>query len=263
MSRDDATALGISLGVHALLLLLFVTVVAESRAEIEPPEVRLVEVEWELDTTPVRPVLTGPPQQAAAGEQSQARQQPDPERPAPPAASPVRTPERPRPNRPRDTPPITRNTPTPEVTPRRPSPPSNRTAPQPDPTPPRQPQPSQSTGTGGGTSTTDGNAASGDGPGSGGDAAAEVGFNFGNRSVISCNTPPYPGFDGTATYNVTFAPSGAYVSARPVRRNAQLDGIVRQVLPSCRAQRLPSNASQVNQTTRVTFTFRGNRVIVG
>ena len=80
MSRDDSIALGVSLGIHALLLVLCVQFAVESRSEIEPPRQRLVEVEFNLASTPVRPVLTGPPQRAEAGERSQARQQPEPER---------------------------------------------------------------------------------------------------------------------------------------------------------------------------------------
>ncbi len=190
MSRDDLFSLGVSLAVHALLLLLFFAVAAESREALEPADVRLVEMDFGM--VPLRPVVTGPPQRAEAGERSQAREQPEPERPAPPSASPVRTPERPRPNTPRETPPIARNTPTPDAPVRRPSPPSNTRTPEANPTPRTQPEPSTSTGTGGGNSTNDGNTASGDGPGSGGEAAAEVGFNFGNRSFDCPSIPDAP-----------------------------------------------------------------------
>ncbi|OZC02498.1 hypothetical protein [Rubricoccus marinus] len=255
MSRDDLTALGVSLGVHALLLLLFFTVAAESREALEPADVRLVEMDF--GTVPIRPVLTGPPQQAEAGERSQAREQPEPERPAPPSASPVRTPERPRTNTPRETPPIARNTPTPDAPVRRPSPPSNTRTPEANPTPPRQPEPTRTTGTGGGESSTDGNAETGTRTGSGGDAPAEVGFNFGNRSFDCPSIPDAPpGVGGRLTFNITFNPQGQFVSARARGRNSALESHIDPYLRRCRAQRLPGAASQVNQTTQATFNVR-------
>ena len=249
MSSDDTFALAISLGVHALLLLLFFTVVYETRTELEPPAPRMVEIEF--GQTPIRPVLTGPPQQAEAGDRAQAREQPEPERPAPPAASPVRTPERPRPTPPRETPPVPRASQQTEAPPARPSPPSRRTEPQPDPSPPRQPEPTRGTGAGG-ESTNDGAAEQGTGPGSGGDADVQVGFDLGNRSYrcpdIDFTSPTAASY--SVTYRITFNPSGRVVSARPVRRSGipELNQAAERAARSCSAQALPAGASRANQS---------------
>lgn len=250
MSRDDSFALVVSLGVHALLLLLFVTVAMESRAELEPPAPRMVEIEF--GQTPVRPVLTGPPQQAEAGTRSEARQSLETERPAPPAATPVRPPERPRESPPRETPPIPRSSQQPDAQPTRPSPPSRQRQPEPSPTPPRQEEPTRGNGAGGGENSTDGRADEGSGQGSGGDAPVQVGFDFGNRSYrcpdISFTSPTAASY--TVTYVITFSPSGRVVSARPTRRSGipELNQAAERAARACSAQALPSNATQTNQS---------------
>lgn len=250
MSRDDSFALLVSLAVHALLLLLFFTFALDSRQELEPPAPRMVEIEF--GQTPVRPVLTGPPQQAEAGDRAAARQNMEPERPAPPASSPVRPPERPRPTPPRETPPIPRSSQTPNASPQRPSPPSSQTRPEPNPTPPRQPEPTRGNGAGGGDSPVDGRAEEGTGQGSGGDAPVQVGFDFGNRSYrcpdIDFSSPTAASY--TVTYRITFSPSGRVVSVRPTRRSGipELNQAAERAARACSAQPLPSNATQTNQS---------------
>ena len=250
MSQDDTLALTVSLGVHALLLLLFFTVVYESRTELEPPAPRMVEIEF--GQTPIRPVLTGPPQQAEAGDRAAARQNLEPERPAPPSPSPIRPPERPRATPPRETPPLPRSSPQADAPVRRPSPPSNQRDPQPDPTPPRQEDPTRGNGAGGGESPVDGRAETGTGQGSGGDAAVQVGFDFGNRGYrcpdISFTSPTAASY--TVTYTISFRPNGSVASARPSRRSGipELNQAAERAARGCRADPLPSNATQTTQS---------------
>ncbi|HEX8386003.1 MAG TPA: hypothetical protein VF576_07460, partial [Rubricoccaceae bacterium] len=140
-----------------------------------------------------------------------------------------------------------------------------RTAPRP--TGPNRPVETPGTGTqngtgqgvGTGTGRQDGGgsgdgAGSGQGSGSGGDGVREVGFAFGNRSY-DCPTPAFEGVPGEVTFTVTFRPDGGYVSATG-RGDATLVRAARAVVSRCRAQRLPANARQVNQSTQATFAFR-------
>ena len=59
-------------------------------------------------------------------------------------------------------------------------------------------------------------------------------------------------------HRVTFDPRGRYVADRPVTRNSVLNDAVSRVISRCRAQALPPQAAQVNQTTQATFVFRAN-----
>lgn len=79
---------------------------------------------------------------------------------------------------------------------------------------------------------------------------------LGSRGA-SCPRPAYPGVSGTATYTVTFAPDGRYVSSRPLLRggDARIDQAVRSVVSGCRTQALPAWAPQENWEGRVTFRF--------
>ena len=254
MSHDDRNGLAISLGVHVLVLLLLVFVAATPTKTLEEDYPRpIVEVDL-LAFAPTRPVLVGEPQAAVEGAPADAPQQPDIERPAPPAATPVRVPTRtetPRPPRPD---PIPRPSPQPDARPTRPNPPSSATRQEPRPTSPQQPNPSAGAGNAQGPGSTSGSG-SGPGSGSGGPAAVEVGFQFGNRS-FTCPSPPNDGtLTGTINFTVQFAPNGRYMNARPVSRNAPLEEAVRRVISSCRADALPSQADQVPQSTRATFNF--------
>lgn len=252
-SRDDRDGLLLSVTVHVIVLLLIalaLRVPPEATDEDYPPQL----LEIELGPSPTLPVQTGPPEAAEAGDTGEAMEQPEPERPTPPAATRARVPER-TPTPPRAERPLPRPVQADEARPARPNPPSRATTPEPDPTPPQQPRPTQGTGTSQGESPTAG-ANEGAGTGSGGDAPVEVGFQFGTRSVTYCPTPPFGGIEGQVVHRVTFAPNGRYVADRPVTRNGPLNQAVSQVVSGCRAQPLPSNALQVNQSTNVTFRFR-------
>ncbi|MFN3597558.1 MAG: hypothetical protein ACK41D_09845 [Rubricoccaceae bacterium] len=256
MNRNDAIAFAVSLGVHALLLLVFAgaSAIASPPERPAPPEL----VELDFVPLPAAPQRVGEPQTAPAAAPAEARLQPEVERPAPPAPTPARVPER-RPTPPRETPPIPRPTPDPQARPARPSPPSPATQPEPRPTPPRNPAPTQGSGSTQGTASTDGQA-QGAGSGSGGAATVEVGFNFGNRSFDCPGArTTYEGAPTVVTYQLTFSPSGALVGSRAQTRGGgpAAEFVASRVLPSCRAQPLPAAADQRNQTTTATFRLGG------
>lgn len=254
MTRDDRDGIALSVTLHAIILLLLalaLRVPPEALDKDWPPQL----TEIEFGVAPAPPVVTGPPEQAEAGESSDAMTQPEPERPTPPAATPVRIPERtPTPRQPDR--PLPRPTQSETARPARPSPPSRATRSEPRPTAPTQTRETDGTGTSQGASPSAGSD-TGSGSGSGGDAPAEVGFQFGNRT-FDCPSAPFGGVTGQVVHRVTFAPNGRYVADRPSTRNAPLNQAVSQVVSRCRAQPLPSNALQVNQTTEATFVFRAN-----
>ncbi len=253
-SPDDRDGLLLSVTIHIVVLFLLAVAVSippEATDPDYPPQL----TEIEFGPAPTVPVQTGPPERAEAGASSDQMTQPEPERPTPPAPTRARVPER-QPTPPRPDRPLPRPVQSDEARPARPNPPSRATRPEPNPTAPTQPRPTQGTGTSQGDSPTAGTN-DGAGTGSGGDAPAEVGFQFGNRT-FDCPTPPFGGVEGTVVHRVTFAPNGQYLADRPVTRVGALNSAVSQVISRCRAQPLPSNALQVPQTTQATFVFRAN-----
>ena len=254
MKRDDRDGLLLSVTIHVAVLLLLavaIRVPPEALDQDYPPQLMAIE----FGPAPTRPVITGPPERAQAGQASDARQQLEPERPTPPAPTPVRVPERaPSPTRTEN--PLPRPVRTPDARPARPNPSSRATTPERAPTAPQQTQPTQGGGSSRGEGARDGDGG-GPGAGSGGDAPAEVGFQFGNRT-FDCPSAPFGGVEGQVDHRVTFDPRGRYVADRPVTRNAALNDSVRRVISRCRAQPLPPQATQVNQTTVATFRFVAN-----
>ena len=253
-SPDDRDGLILSVSLHLLLVLLIAMGIGEDQDPSPEPPVKLVELDL-LELAPTIPVQVGPPQRAEAGSPATPRQSVEPPRPAPPAATPVQPPPRPRATPPRPDP-LPRPATDANARPTRPSPPSNATRPEPNPTPRQQPEPTQGSGATQGESSTSGTN-DGNRSGSGGDAPAEVGFQFGNRS-FTCPSPEFPGVEGTITFSVTFAPNGRYVTSRPRSRNATFTSAVQRVISGCRAQPLPPNATQTNQSTVATFNFRAS-----
>ncbi|GAB5535382.1 MAG: hypothetical protein Rubg2KO_16310 [Rubricoccaceae bacterium] len=253
-AKDDRDGLILSVSLHVLLLLIAALSIGVDQDPTPEPPVKLVELDL-LELAPTIPVQMGPPQRAEAGAPATPRQSLEPPRPAPPAATPVQPPPRTRQTPPRPNP-LPRPANDPNASPARPNPPSNTRQPEPDPTPRQQVEPTQGNGATQGDSPTSG---TNDGPasGSGGDAPAEVGFQFGNRS-FTCPSPAFPGVEGTITFSVTFAPNGRYVTSRPRSRNATFTSAVQRVISGCRAQPLPPNATQTNQSTVATFNFRAS-----
>lgn len=255
---DDRTGLGVSLGAHALIILLLAFAARTPTETLDPDfPPKLVEVEMLFlePPAPTVPVVQGPPESAPAAAPSDPMQSVEPERPAPPARSPVRIPEQrvetPRPPRPN---PLPRPVQQPDARPARPNPPSRATRPEPAPTPRQQTAPTTGAGATQGSSNAPG-ATEGAGTGSGGDAPAEVGFQFGNRS-FDCPSPGFDGIPGSVVMQVTFRPNGSYVTARASGGNPELVRAVQRVVSGCRAQPLPREARQVNQSTSATFVFR-------
>ena len=249
--NDDRDGILLSVGLHAIILLLLAAALAvppDVLDEDYPPQL----MEIEFGPAPTLPVQTGPPEAAEAGADSDAQEQPEPERPTPPAPTRARVPER-TPTPPRNAERIPRPVQSDDARPARPNPPSRATQPEPRPTPPTQPQPTTGTGSSRGDSPTSGTN-DGAGSGSGGDAAVEVGFQFGNRTY-NCPSVPFEGVTGQVVHRITFAPNGRYVADRPVTRNGPLNDAVQRVISRCRAEPLPSGATQVNQTTQATFRF--------
>ena len=254
VSSDDREGIALSLGVHAVLLLLLVLVAATPSETLDadyPPQL----TEIEFGVAPTLPVVEGPPQSAPSAAPSAAAEQPEPERPAPAAATPARVPER-APTPPRDRPvprPVQRD----QARPARPNPPSRATQPEPRPTAPTNAEPTRGGGRSEGTAETAGTE-TGTETGSGGDAPVEVGFNRGNRAD-TCPTPPFDGIVGDVRYRVTYAANGRYVASQPLPpRNSDLDRLVQGVINRCRAEPLPPGVPQVNQSNTVTFRFRAN-----
>lgn len=249
MDKNEWTGLGASVAVHSLLLLLLGVVVQAGKEP--PPRVRLVP----LDFTTLEVTAFGeagsagsPSRQTARAEEptlAPPRAEPTPDRSSPPPITPVRPPSRP--PTPSPAPPVAR----PET--REDAPPqTGSVSPEPGPgqasggTPEGRPGgQSANAGEGDGTGGTEGTGTSG----------VSVG-GLGNRSA-SCARPRYPGVSGSATYAVTFAPDGRYVSSRPLQRggDARIDAAVGGVIGSCRAQALSEGASQVNQVGTITFRF--------
>ncbi len=254
MTRDDRDGLILSVSLHLVVLLLLALALRVPPEALDPDwPPQLTEIEFGI--APVPPVVTGPPERAQSGESSEAMTQPAPEQPAPPAATPVRVPERTR-TPPRAERPIPRPVQSDDARPARPNPPSRATQAQPRPTAPTQTRETEGTGSSQGNAPTLGTD-SGVGSGSGGDAPAEVGFQFGNRT-FTCPDVPFGGVVGSVRHRITFAPNGRYVADRPVTRNAALNAAVESVVRGCRAQPLPRNAVQINDAVEATFRFSAN-----
>ncbi len=250
---DDRDGFLISVSAHVVVLLLLTVGLRTPPETLDkdyPPQL----MEIEFGPAPTLPVVQGKPQSAPAAAPSQAMEQPEPERPTPPAPSQARLAERP-PTTPRANP-IPRPVQREDARPARPNPPSQATRQEPRPTAPQNTETTQGGGRTQGDAPTSGLDA-GKGSGSGGDAEVEVGFQFGNRS-FNCPTPPFNGVVGSVQYRVTFAPGGRLVASSPVNRNAALHESVQRVISRCRAEPLPPNARQVNQSTRATFNFSAN-----
>lgn len=264
--------------IHALLFALWATAPEPTAAPLDAIEVYrdslLTMVDVQLtNAEPAFSGIDGPAQAAAGGASSEGgpagepppSDTPDPARRTPPATAPVRS-ERPdvRPEgRPRPAP-IQQE---PERARPSTSPARGRTATAPRPTGANRPVERQGTGTesgtgqgtGSGSGRADGGgsgsgAGSGTGSGSDGSGEREVGFAFGNR-VWDCPTPVFEGVPGEVTLSLTFRPDGGFVSASGRGGNSQLVRAARDAAGRCRAQALPGNARQVNQTTQATFRF--------
>ena len=214
MQRDDRDGIVLSVTLHLLVLLLLAVALRVPPEALDPdwpPTLTEIEFGPAPDTAPDdraprarggrRVVGRDDPAGARAADAARrdARAHPRTGR-RPPRARTGRSRSRPRAT--------TRARPGPA---RPPGPPSR----SPRPTAPTQPTPTQGTGTSQGDSPTTGSA-SGAGSGSGGDAAVEVGFQFGTRS-FDCPTPPFGGVVGEVVHPGHVRPE------RPLRRRPAQD----------------------------------------
>ncbi len=273
-----ARGLGGSAAIHvALFLLWFSTGPSRPTPKMDalrtyPTEVlELTDIQI-MDAAPAFSDIPGPPQAAAGGASSEggpAGEEPPSEKPVPERVTPPAT-ARTRAERPD----VTREgIPTPARVPETPparrseAPTPGRAQPAPRPTGANRPVAQQGTGTesgtgqGVGTGSGRGNgggsgtgAGSGTGSGSDGTGTREVGFALGNRT-FNCTPPPFEGVPGDVTLTVTFRPDGGFVSASGRGGNADLVRSARSAARGCRAQPLPRNAAQTNQSTQATFRF--------
>jgi hypothetical protein len=73
---------------------------------------------------------------------------------------------------------------------------------------------------------------------------------------FDCPVPAFGGIVGQVTLTVTFAPDGKFVTASGRGGNPDLVRAARAVVSRCRAEPLPSDARQANQSAQATFVFR-------
>jgi periplasmic protein TonB len=245
MKRNDWIGLGTSVGVHALILLIFAFVTGASpRVET----LGYIEVDF-------GPLAEGRPVQRSVDDRAQPEEQPTEREPQPrPSSSP-----------PEETRPV--NLPTAERVQdeeRIESNRSDRVAPE----PPRQrEQRREETNVaatpvsppGAGARDGDTGASTGD-QGAGAEESASAPFRIEglNRNALHA---PLPAYDSQANaviqYRFDVDPRGRVLSIQPVRRgDPALDRAVQNVLLTWRFNALPPNAPQVNQTGTVTFRFR-------
>ena len=269
--REEWKAFSLSFAAHAAFLLFAFFFVRPQAPDRVAPQERPHLVELQIEPVPVLAPEGGAPTGEAQAPRTAAppaeRPRPEPRRtpparPATPTPVELPTPTRPPPTRPQTTrptpappPPVRRD---PEAQVRPPAPPPATPDERADPAPAGSP--TQGTTENGGVSATGapGSGGSQDGGGRGGiGGGSGVAYGgLGNRG-IRCRTPAFPGYSGTVSYSVTFAPNGRYVSSRAVRRagNTQVNSAAGNAVSSCRAEPLPEDADQVNQTGSVTFTF--------
>ncbi len=233
---DDAKGMGVSLGLHAALLLIAGAMIIGSKNPENPAH--LIEIEFGDLASEARPSA---PSETPDPRPPQPQTRPEPPRAQQPTPTPVRTPQT-----------------------RLPAQSDQAIAAAPrqqdaPPQPPSPPTPERNTDGGGGSPTgeqgNDSNQENRSGQGNTGSSGVAI-EGLGNRRA-TCPRPAYPGVNGVVSYFVTFTPEGRYVSSRPQRRggDARIDQAAQGVLGACRAQELSSNADQVNQQGLVTFRF--------
>ncbi len=236
MKRDDRIGLGVSLGLHALLLAVF----ALSVAAREPEPLGLVEVEF----GPIERAQPAAPAPTPRPAPTQPEPQPDPPAPRPTPPAPVDLPDR------RDTPePDRLPPPEPEETVAPPAPPQPQN-------PPAEPDPQEETG-----GNPEGEAGSSSDTGDPGPAPARrAPFDIEglNRTLEgSPALPQNPGVRASSEVTVCVRPDGSVARAYPERLSGVpgLDARAAAAVKRWRFNRLPPAAPQAEQCGTVTFRF--------
>ena len=243
MDRNDWTGLGVSVGLHALLLLFFAVI---SGATEPPPPLGLIEVEF----GPFEMAQPAARSETVKPAPTQPRPEPQPEKPAPkPApqqAEPVKLPERTPAPEPERVPP-----PTPEETVPEPEQQTQPERPVADPAPTEQ--------AGGNPQGTTGSTSEAGDEGTSTQRRAPYSIDGLNRTPRRAPLPRNPGAVGTVTVRVTVAPNGSVV-AYPLLRRAgpDLDRAVQEAIRSWTFNPLPPAAPQENQSGTITFYFSLN-----
>jgi protein TonB len=240
MDRDDWTGLGVSVGLHALLLLFF----AVMSGATEPPPLGLIEVEFGAFE------MAQPAAQAETVKPTPTQPRPDPQpekpapKPTPPKAEPVKLPDRTPTPEPEAVPPPTPTETTPE--PERQDEPEQPIA---DPAPTEQ--------AGGNPAGTTGSTSEAGGEGESTQRRAPYSIDGLNRDPTSDPMPSNPGATGRVVVNICVAPDGRLTRQWPAQRSGQpeLDRAVQQALSRWTFNSLPPAAPQEEQCGQITFTF--------
>ncbi len=242
MNREDWTGLGVSLALHALLLLGFAVV-----SGAKPPEpLGLIEVEF----GPFE--MAQPATRADVQRPSPTAPRPDPQ-PTPPRADPAPQPARP----------VALPDPPPAPDPGRVPPPTpEETVPQPEreTLPPRPvADPAPQTQTGGNPQGTVGSTSEAGDEGTSTTRRAPYSIDGLNRTPRRAPLPQNPGGVGTVTVRVTVAPDGGVAQVLILRRaDPRLDRAVQEAVRAWRFNPLPPAAPQENQQGTITFEFSLN-----
>lgn len=237
MTRDDWKGLGVSLGVHVLVLLMLGLAVAAQ----EPPEpLGLIAVEM------------GPFELARPAARAETP------RPAPTTPKPATEPQQPAPRpQPREAEPVNLPTPPPEPQPERVPPPEREAVPQPEERPEQMAEPAPERSEGGSPEGQAGSSAEAGDTGAGATTRAPYSIEGLNRTPLRLPLPRNPGAVGTTVMNVCVAPDGQVSRLWPAQRSGEprLDAQAQQALRGWRFNALPPAAPQEEQCGRITFYF--------
>lgn len=237
MNRNDLIGIGVSLGLHALLLLI-VAMAPPPRAD-RLPDIGFVAVE-------VGPMEEGRPVQRSETKpkpqpQTQARPTPPRPRPAERTAQPIKTP-RVQPS------PSPEKAPATEPQPQRPAPQPQEQTPAPQPTP----QAGDPAGTTGATTGAQGTSTSQN-------RASLFNIEGLNRSVVSQPMPRNIGYQGEVGFIIEVAPDGTARVLRWTRKGTpEIEREIERAVSRWRFNRLPPEAPQVPQSGPVRARFRLN-----
>jgi len=247
MRKNDLIGLGTSIGLHALLLLLFGVLTLGSA---EPEPIGYIEVDFGplAEGRPVQQATQDEPESPVEPEEAEP-EQPEPEAAPPEEAKPVELPDQPEEIVDEE------QVETPEsetISPTQQNEPSE--VEDPEPQPESSPQPLG----GGAEDGTEGEAEGDAGAGQQEERSAPFQIEGLNRTTMYAPLPSYNGQNETRVkMRITVDPQGRITAVFPViKGNADLERAVRDILLNrWRFNALPPNAPQENQTGLITFRY--------